>query len=620
MIGLPHALGDWAEELALFPHDVAATLLPWLPRIAAAIGPLHHHASDGDGAPDGFGGLTRRGSYERLLLSEWAIAEEVPMEFLRRAAMSEHTFLEVARRSPSASRFSVALFDAGPHQIGAPRIAHLATLIVLARRARRANVPFSWGVLQDGARRTFGHVDEQSVLNLLLTRSALEATRDDVDAFRLGLATEETPLEDLWFIGGDHTARLIEGLSANHVHVEESMDVDARALELRVERSSAARTEAPRPAALELPEPRACVRLLRDPFEVKKPTPARIPLAAHGASLVVSANGRRLLMRTKAGVLALGFPQRTLESLAHPRHLGAQRGPICAVGWWKKNYWVLSVDEATPVLSRRSKRGQLQSQIELEAKDVQLIAPGADAPLGVLIAIGDLFYWHTDGGDVLAVDAVAKTIRRVETDVVAAGRRAGRLWVIVARDGRTHLRRIDSDGVLRTKVARFDLDEYRRSFEHRPQLRDTRPSRIEWPVGSESGFGALCRDHEVVVVEAGAYIPVGSPNRWDAEWPPTRPLAPIDVPDDRTVLGAYTPSRDRPFRVGVVAATAARDRIEVHTANAPPYEIWADESAFESALVYAHFVVVHNGHDQIVIIDADRARILRSFLPMRLGT
>jgi hypothetical protein len=120
-VELPRALTPWAAYLQLFPRELVLALGPMVRRLDSVIGPLRAQGRRGDGDPDGFDGLARRGSYERLLLSEWLLAEEVPEEFVRRAAMREHGFLHLARREPVGSRVSVALFDAGPNQIGAPR-------------------------------------------------------------------------------------------------------------------------------------------------------------------------------------------------------------------------------------------------------------------------------------------------------------------------------------------------------------------------------------------------------------------------------------------------------------------------------------------------------------------
>ena len=183
MSELPPELARWESELAALPPELARALAPWVGRLAVAIGPWSDARGRGDGEPDGVGALSRRGSYERLLASEWLLADELPDEFLRRAASSEHLFLATVRRAPSGSRRCVALFDAGPSQLGAPRIAHLALLIVLARRARDAGARFSWGVLQSSpALRE--NSDASAIRALLDARSVREAAREDLDGWR----------------------------------------------------------------------------------------------------------------------------------------------------------------------------------------------------------------------------------------------------------------------------------------------------------------------------------------------------------------------------------------------------------------------------------------------------
>lgn len=64
------------------------------------------------------------------------MATEVPDEFLRRAAAGEHGFLALASRRPPETRRCVALLGTGPDALGAPRLAHLALLVVLSARAQ----------------------------------------------------------------------------------------------------------------------------------------------------------------------------------------------------------------------------------------------------------------------------------------------------------------------------------------------------------------------------------------------------------------------------------------------------------------------------------------------------
>src|SRR5437773_2284421 len=106
MIELPAPLMPWAPYLTLVPNEQIRAFAPLVQRLDIAIGPLRVQARSGSGQPDGFDGISRRGSYERLLLSEWLLADEMPEEFARRAAMSEHAFLEIARLEPAGARVS----------------------------------------------------------------------------------------------------------------------------------------------------------------------------------------------------------------------------------------------------------------------------------------------------------------------------------------------------------------------------------------------------------------------------------------------------------------------------------------------------------------------------------
>ncbi|MGZ3458625.1 MAG: hypothetical protein ACXU86_08980, partial [Archangium sp.] len=145
---LPEALRPWAAHLSLLPEDLALSLGAHVARLAAALGPLRARDEREGGEPQGYDGLTRRGSPERLLMSEWLMALEAPDEFVRRAAFGEQAYLRPAFRQPRGGHRTVALLDAGPDQLGAPRIAHLALLVVLARRAEAVGASFSWAVLQ----------------------------------------------------------------------------------------------------------------------------------------------------------------------------------------------------------------------------------------------------------------------------------------------------------------------------------------------------------------------------------------------------------------------------------------------------------------------------------------
>src|SRR4051812_30589874 len=181
---LPRALTPWAEYLDLLPPEHVVAFAPLVQRLDIAIGPLRVQARGGGGEPDGFDGISRRGTYDRLLLSEWLLADEIPDEFARRAVMSEHAFLQTARQEPAGARVCTVLFDAGPNQLGAPRIAHLAALIVLARRVEGAGAAFEWGILQRPQDPLQTGLSAAGLAYLFSSRSAAEADEEQIATWR----------------------------------------------------------------------------------------------------------------------------------------------------------------------------------------------------------------------------------------------------------------------------------------------------------------------------------------------------------------------------------------------------------------------------------------------------
>jgi hypothetical protein len=160
-------------QLQRFSEEVALGLSPMLRQLWAALGGSRaHHQAEGE--PDGIAGISPRGSFERLLISEWLLATEIPTEFLRRAAMKELLFLDTARRRPAGTRRSILIFDAGPSQLGSPRLAHIALLLVFERRVREAGGRLQWLVAQEPDR-LFSTVEPPLVTALLASRSCPRA-------------------------------------------------------------------------------------------------------------------------------------------------------------------------------------------------------------------------------------------------------------------------------------------------------------------------------------------------------------------------------------------------------------------------------------------------------------
>jgi hypothetical protein len=346
--GLPPALAPWAASLSLFPRDLALDLGAIVRRLAALIGETTSSRSD-EGDPDGFAGLTRRGSYERLLHSEWLLADELPEEFARRAVMNEHLFVELARMHRVQHPLAVALFDCGPSQLGAPRIVHIAALIVLARRAASSHATFRWGVLQQpGA--FFDDVSPASIRRFLYAHTQDEPSATDLDAWQDVLAAEDSSVGELWFVGSKRLTRFEAVRSRWHLEVEDVLVPEAR----QVGATMRHRTRTEPPVILDLPAPHSCVRLLRDPFMAESAPPTSVGSSMRFASnLLFGHGGRALLARAAGGDLivqpyANSARPRAQKSLPPPRQIAVPEQVLLAAAGWhrgKEPLYILAAED-----------------------------------------------------------------------------------------------------------------------------------------------------------------------------------------------------------------------------------------------------------------------------------
>lgn len=330
MIELPPALAPWAPHLAIFPDEIALCLGHAAARAAGALGPWplrDQHAGD----PDGYDGLARRGSYERLLPSEWLLLEELPEEFLRRVVSHEHAFLARGFRQLGGGRHCAVLLDAGPEQLGAPRLAHLALLIALAQRAANAGATLEWATLSPGPLVWHHDVSEAAVLALLQQRHLAPLAQAEL-ARNLEEAAARTAAvhaeHELWLIGGptflgacDPRAR------CNCITVSDELELDTPPrvrLELR-------RPDSQRTVLLDLPSDRLATQLLRDPF-ARAEAP---PMSVGGVTdALITSDGRRLFLRDASGgltIVAVPNSQRAARS-ADARFFPPPAQRLIAVG------------------------------------------------------------------------------------------------------------------------------------------------------------------------------------------------------------------------------------------------------------------------------------------------
>lgn len=261
MSSLPKALEAWEPELRHFAADLAPRLGELSTRLREALGALRASTVLPSDEPKGYGALARRGPFERLLASEWALQLEDPDEFIRRASSAEQLFLQLERASPAATLEAWLFFDCGPSQLGAPRLAHLAALIAFARRAREADTVLRWAPVRH-AGPPHEELSREAITHWLFSRTAVTPSAADLSAWAARYPPAPGAQRDIWLVGGAPACALARQQGWSTLLVAED---DGR---LRVELAPARRC-----LSLELPPPREQVRMLRDPF----PAPVRAP-------------------------------------------------------------------------------------------------------------------------------------------------------------------------------------------------------------------------------------------------------------------------------------------------------------------------------------------------------
>lgn len=392
------------------------------------------HAADEDGEPDGFDGIDRHGSISNLLATDWLLASEEPDEFLRRAEMRELSFLRQARRSEKRPQTSLVLFDAGPAQLGRPRLVHLACLVVLARRATASSTEMRWGTLHSDER--FG-IDRPDTLTRLIAARTLEPPRDDppIDAL----------VDDALVVSGHEL-----GWPAQELVLKEADDFVAATLFDR-------RTGAVRRQDIPLPPAAASVRILRDPSDMAAPLGAGDPDPNTDAekvdrrrpisNLVYDEQGNKLLARSGDGRSVAVFPAPRSDQ-GHPGKVYFARTashlrPVLAAGRvGKSTVTVTLTDERDHLLvmvtgGKRHKLGGRYSLVtsdEVSPDDLEGLPLGSltlNVLDGLQIRIGDIHI-----GQDLEEDFFATRVpRSFELSSLLSMTEHGDHWIIENQNG-----------------------------------------------------------------------------------------------------------------------------------------------------------------------------------------
>lgn len=315
---LPEALRPWSPWLEWFAPEMAAELGALVQRMQPLLGRFRGQTRGGVPEPDGLDDLRRRGPYERLLATEWLLADELPDEFLRRAASSEHLFLAPRPRAREAEKSIVAIFDAGPRQFGAPRLGQLALWILLARRAAQIGGVFQWGVLQlPGGLE--GADDARQLRSLLKARDFDVGSPLHVSAWREVLAGMTHAPGESWLIGSAPAEQAAnERWTSHRVCLQRAVLGDVLDVSLSDQGGL-------RRAQLPLPSAKAGVPLLRGEFTQRAPAnlhrrhSGRISLQRPP---VISPTGRHAAVQLldEPGMLVFAVPVDGQRKAAKPKY------------------------------------------------------------------------------------------------------------------------------------------------------------------------------------------------------------------------------------------------------------------------------------------------------------
>lgn len=359
MITLPQTLADWMVELDCFSDTLQTALGPWLPQLAALVGSPRRHRAESDGEPEGFDGLTNRGRYERLLLSEWLLVDEEPLEFMRRAATGQHLFNALARKTPTESRCCLVLLDTGPSQLGAPRLAQLALLIVLARRARRSNTRLLWGIVQTPGELMAG-LDEAGVRKFLAARTLELPEPGWLELWTEHLREIDLSTDERWLIG-DGSNALAFGRTTTTISILEQAP---EFRQLLVEVRNPVGRQAARSRLLELPSDQLALQMIRNPFRAAGRPRGKQNNKRHLSCMVppriwLDPRGRRVFVRTHDGsVAAYHVPPKCTHSPGRARVYECRDGEhVLAAGMRGKRIMALTYTPERVCLRRYLSHG-----------------------------------------------------------------------------------------------------------------------------------------------------------------------------------------------------------------------------------------------------------------------
>lgn len=301
ILALPSYLRSWAKHLGWLNPELMPDLTKLIQPLANTLKHFLQPSLIGETEPDGYDGVIRKGIPERLLLSEWALADIFPEEFLRRVSMQEQLYYAPKQNIQKNAQQMLLLLDCGPFQWGAPRLAHLATLIILSRIALEQNAILRWAPLQQPDCDWQEGVGEKTLKFWLKTHTVESLDQANIDRWKKRLDEEmlnsdESPI--IWGIGS-HFLKKYDVLFSGIIYCEEPIKPEfSNTLDITVRYKNQQKQ-----FALSLPDSAIQTQLLRHPLAIKKPKASRQSAeqepfnAANDYHLSFTLGGRYLIVR-----------------------------------------------------------------------------------------------------------------------------------------------------------------------------------------------------------------------------------------------------------------------------------------------------------------------------------
>lgn len=320
--------------------------------------------------PAGWSGITRRGTWNRLMPNEWALADEYPEEFVRRADEGELSFWEVAREHQPTSPSVWVWVDAGPDQLGACRVVQIAVLLWLQRECRRHGGQFFWGTIQS-PEKGYERLSGEELKKFLAARSLDPPRRppermDKVQTWCLGAPSWMTQVPP-----GIHQVALTQ--SGPHTVTLGAFG---------------------RQVPLTLPSSRRAVRLLRDPMVWQQPTPERSMETVVSGRLAISSGAHKVMLVNDHQIALVPIPSSSNEPPGKIRRYDLPWvGRVIACGLDQKALRIVQAQDGEWVFSRLNPG----KESEKDWARVPAVFDSPETELGCCWQYANAWYlWHND--------------------------------------------------------------------------------------------------------------------------------------------------------------------------------------------------------------------------------